>query len=70
MRLTLPAAFHLQNTFHTLKDMRIVFVDGTVLDTADAVRQDGLSEKRCAPESDAQHAACRSIKLSCSEIRR
>lgn len=25
-----------QNTYHTLKDMRIVFVDGTVLDTADA----------------------------------
>jgi D-lactate dehydrogenase len=24
-----------QNTYHTLKDMRIVFVDGTVLDTAD-----------------------------------
>jgi D-lactate dehydrogenase len=25
-----------QNTYHTLKDMRVVFVDGTVLDTADA----------------------------------
>ena len=24
-----------QNTYHTLKDMRIVFVDGTVLDTSD-----------------------------------
>ena len=24
-----------QNTYHTLKDMRIVLVDGTVLDTAD-----------------------------------
>lgn len=24
-----------QNTFHTLKDMRIVLVDGTLLDTAD-----------------------------------
>ncbi|WIA35081.1 hypothetical protein OEZ86_003567 [Tetradesmus obliquus] len=24
-----------QNTYHTLKDMRVVFVDGTVLDTAD-----------------------------------
>ena len=24
-----------QNTYHTLKDMRIVFLDGTVLDTAD-----------------------------------
>lgn len=28
----------LQNTFHTLKDMRIVMVDGTVLDTSDAAR--------------------------------
>ena len=26
-----------QNTYHTLKDMRIVLVDGTVLDTADPV---------------------------------
>ncbi len=25
-----------QNTYHTLKDMRVVFVDGTVLDTSDA----------------------------------
>lgn len=25
-----------QNTFHTLRDMRVVFVDGTVLDTGDA----------------------------------
>lgn len=24
-----------QNTYHTLKDMRVVFADGTVLDTAD-----------------------------------
>lgn len=23
-----------QNTYHTLKDMRVVFVDGTVLDTS------------------------------------
>ncbi|MEW5310312.1 MAG: hypothetical protein WDW38_002124 [Sanguina aurantia] len=26
-----------QNTYHTLKDMRVVFVDGSVLDTADPV---------------------------------
>lgn len=25
-----------QNTYHTLKDLRVVFADGTVLDTADA----------------------------------
>ncbi len=24
-----------QNTYHTLRDMRVVFADGTVLDTAD-----------------------------------
>lgn len=26
-----------QNTYHTLQDMRIVFVDGSVLDTGDPV---------------------------------
>ena len=26
-----------QNTYHTLRDMRIVLVDGTVVDTADAL---------------------------------
>lgn len=25
-----------QNTYHTLRDMRVVMVDGTVLDTSDA----------------------------------
>jgi D-lactate dehydrogenase len=31
-----------QNTYHTLKDMRIVFVDGTVLDTADPASRDAF----------------------------
>ena len=31
-----------QNTYHTLKDMRIVFVDGTVLDTADQKSRDAF----------------------------
>ena len=31
-----------QNTYHTLKDMRIVFVDGTVLDTADAASRESF----------------------------
>lgn len=26
-----------QNTYHTLRDMRVVFADGTVLDTADPI---------------------------------
>ena len=26
-----------QNTYHTLRDMRIVLVDGTVVDTADTL---------------------------------
>lgn len=31
-----------QNTYHTLKDMRIVFVDGTVLDTADPASREAF----------------------------
>lgn len=31
-----------QNTYHTLKDMRIVFLDGTVLDTADPKSQEAF----------------------------
>ena len=31
-----------QNTYHTLKDMRMVFVDGTVLDTADAASREAF----------------------------
>ena len=31
-----------QNTYHTLKDMRIVFVDGTVLDTGDKESRDSF----------------------------
>lgn len=33
-----------QNTYHTLKDMRIVFVDGTVLDTGDAASRGAFLE--------------------------
>ena len=35
-----------QNTYHTLKDMRIVFVDGTVLDTADPISCEGFMRVR------------------------
>lgn len=36
-----------QNTYHTLKDMRIVFADGTVLDTADpSSREDFLQNQK------------------------
>lgn len=31
-----------QNTYHTLKDMRVVFVDGTVLDTADPTSREAF----------------------------
>ena len=31
-----------QNTYHTLRDMRIVFVDGTVLDTSDPNSRDAF----------------------------
>jgi D-lactate dehydrogenase len=31
-----------QNTYHTLKDMRIVFVDGTVLDTSDKASRESF----------------------------
>lgn len=34
-----------QNTYHTAKDMRIVFVDGTVLDTADPVSRQSFLAK-------------------------
>lgn len=33
-----------QNTYHTLKDMRIVFVDGTVLDTADSASREAFKK--------------------------
>jgi D-lactate dehydrogenase len=33
-----------QNTYHTLRDMRVVFVDGTVLDTADAASRAAFLE--------------------------
>jgi hypothetical protein len=35
-----------QNTYHTLKDMRVVFVDGTVLDTADPVSRESFLRVR------------------------
>ena len=65
MRLKRHVACRLQNTFHTLKDMRIVFVDGTVLDTANAIRRVCfvLSEKLCALESDARNAALTSSSV-------
>lgn len=31
-----------QNTYHTLQDMRVVFADGTVLDTADQASRDAF----------------------------
>ncbi len=51
-----------QNTYHTLKDMRMVFVDGTVLDTADpASREAFLKVCKVAGVTD----ACSKEKLMC-----
>jgi len=36
-----------QNTYHTLKDMRIVFLDGTVLDTKDPKSREAFLEVSC-----------------------
>ena len=33
-----------QNTYHTLKDMRVVFLDGTVLDTKDPKSREAFLE--------------------------
>ena len=35
-----------QNTYHTLKDMRVVFMDGTVLDTSDQASRDSFLKVR------------------------
>ncbi len=35
-----------QNTYHTLKDMRVVFLDGTVLDTKDPKSREAFLEVR------------------------
>ena len=49
-----------QNTYHTLKDMRIVFLDGTVLDTSDASSREAflqvMPRHRC-PISSKVHLA-------------
>lgn len=37
-----------QNSYHTLKDMRVVMVDGTVLDTADPVSRESFLRVRLA----------------------
>jgi FAD/FMN-containing dehydrogenase len=38
-----------QNTYHTLKDARIVFVDGTVLDTADVNSREAFRKVQLLP---------------------
>ena len=37
-----------QNTYHTLQDMRVVLVDGTILDTADAASRAAFHESHAA----------------------
>lgn len=45
-----------QNTYHTLKDMRIVFLDGTVLDTSNASSREAflqvMQSHRCPDSSN------------------
>lgn len=43
-----------QNTYHTLKDMRIVFLDGTVLDTADAKSREAFLEVTYDTDADSK----------------
>lgn len=38
-----------QNTYHTLRDMRVVFVDGTVLDTSDPESRQRFLKVGCLP---------------------
>lgn len=44
--LTAPARPLAQNTYHTIKDLRIVFLDGTILDTADPASRAAFAERR------------------------
>ena len=50
-----------QNTYHTLKDMRVVFADGTLLDTADPASREAFLQ--------ASAAACSAPKLLCTCLR-
>ncbi len=50
-----------QNTYHTLKDMRVVFADGTLLDTADPASREAFLQ--------ASAAACSAPKLLCTHLR-
>ena len=45
-----------QNTYHTLKDMRVVFADGTLLDTADPASREAFLQASAAACN--QHLSC------------
>ena len=49
-----------QNTYHTLKDMRVVFADGTLLDTADPASREAFLQ--------ASAAACSALVLLCTYL--
>lgn len=49
-----------QNTYHTLKDMRVVFVDGTVLDTADPASRESFLKASTASPAFALHVELKS----------
>lgn len=54
-----------QNTYHTLKDMRVVFADGTVLDTADPASRENFL-KASLPVS--LHLHCNQIQLALKNL--
>ena len=35
-----------QNTYHTVRDLRVVFLDGTILDTADPASREAFAQVR------------------------
>ena len=48
-----------QNTYHTLKDMRVVFLDGTVLDTADEASRAAFKQVLFRPVPHLAPSHCR-----------
>lgn len=45
-----------QNTYHTLKDMRVVFADGTLLDTSDPASRASFLKVCLAIDSSCPYA--------------
>ena len=57
-----------QNTYHTLKDLRVVFTDGTVLDTADAESRERFKRTHAKTLEHVSQLAQRvQVRTSCFE---